>query len=177
MTEIATPSSPSRPNTGLLMQTLRHLEDHPEEWNQDCWETCFAGHTVKQAGLETNTIRAEIRPGIVTEATISGVRMPDGRTVPIPQAARELLNISLAQAGELFQGSFFFRYEQLSNESGNFVGFGLRLEKGDQRKMVREVIARILNESGMDQEFFDFVNDGSDALYNMEAGEVAHVAV
>lgn len=44
------------PNAPLLLKTLEHIENHPEEWNQESWmcgtTACFAGHAALLDGGE-----------------------------------------------------------------------------------------------------------------------------
>lgn len=40
------------PNVELIQRVLDYITVHPEEWNQQRWETCFAGTTVRLSGDE-----------------------------------------------------------------------------------------------------------------------------
>lgn len=39
-------------NTELANRTLDYIRTHPDEWNQDRWDECFAGIAVKLAGYK-----------------------------------------------------------------------------------------------------------------------------
>lgn len=86
-------------NTALALDTLDHIRAHPEEWNQEHWGYCFAGHVCRQAGLEV------ISNGPVDRSFSSAYVETDGIKVRTDEVALGLLGVSECAGRELFFAS------------------------------------------------------------------------
>lgn len=97
------------PNADLLRRTLAHIEEHPEQWEQEMWATrrldcgttcCFAGWAVALSGgkpdfpdEDWDTLEAyRIVPGSV----------PGIAETRYAEVARQLLGLDKAQSDLLF---------------------------------------------------------------------------
>lgn len=115
------------PNIELLQQTLQHIEDHPEEWNQHTWYTddpellpsgnqcgtaaCFAGTAIILAGGTFEDCDSAYPPG-----------RRDGDALHAGDLAQALLGISLLDRSVLFGPAN--TVEELKDFVGQLCEFG-----------------------------------------------------
>lgn len=105
-------------NVELLEKTLGHIEEHPEEWNQNSWvcETaaCFAGNALLLEGLErvySTDMICGCGCGEVVghhpspQLNVSLLKTKDGESYNIRQLATCVLGLTEDEARDLFCGS------------------------------------------------------------------------
>lgn len=87
-------------NAEGLQKTLEYIKDHPSEWDQMRWSTCFAGialRVLKDAELSESGCCNLCRDVMI-----------DGKSLKpheVDLFAREALELTHAQAATLFHGS------------------------------------------------------------------------
>ena len=91
----------------LLREVLKHIDEHPEELDQDWWARiaptcgttcCAAGHTVRLAGWHF------VWDPYPRDEFIATFCERDGQTRQIAELASELLGLSPEEAYRLFYG-------------------------------------------------------------------------
>lgn len=83
-------------NTELLRQTLEHIENYPETWNQGAWcgtSQCFAGWAVTLAGMQADPELDNVAVDDMPEDLASAVD-PDVEYVTVREAAIIALGIA-----------------------------------------------------------------------------------
>lgn len=93
------------PNAPLLLQTLHHIENHPEELDQTRWHcgttACYAGHA---AILDGGEWHPQMSIAMVARDDDPPEFLPGGR-IPVSVRARHILGLTGEQAGWLFDGA------------------------------------------------------------------------
>lgn len=107
------PELPER-NVQLLQDTMAHVEQHPEEHNQDCWVNpcgtafCYAGHAAILAGAArpTRQLARSDNAWFVDPETLEsvGTRQPSESAVEVGDFAELKLGITNAESEVLFDG-------------------------------------------------------------------------
>lgn len=115
------------PNVDLLNRTLAHIEEHPEQWNQEYWAVrgvdgcgtayCFAGHAAVLSGVplwwhddwedgysSEDDDCDDWRPVRQVADNISVAPQSEFYNCSIKYAATHLLGLSSAAAARLFHG-------------------------------------------------------------------------
>lgn len=87
-------------NAEGLTTVLAHVREHQDEWRQDEWSNCFAGHTVRLLAGATEI------PGCCVACGPQGLTVQGEKVYgyQIGTKARELLGLTLLQADRLFSG-------------------------------------------------------------------------
>lgn len=82
-----------------LQETLAYITEHPDEWDQQRWSTCFAGISPRLlAGATfTNSDCCPVCRDLVLDGKIVS-------QFDIPELARDALGLTAEQATQLFAG-------------------------------------------------------------------------
>lgn len=94
------------PNAALARRVLEHIEAHPDSWLQSLWAQrsecgttyCFAGWTIALTNPDAQFHFVDRGTWVAADVLIPGT----GGHQEIPEAARNLLNLSQYAAGQLF---------------------------------------------------------------------------
>lgn len=89
-------------NDELLDATLAHIEAHPEDWNQDDWRTCFAGHAATLAGGQWLASAESYEPERVYLIPEDDDVDTHRNRVHVSRRARRVLGLTVGQAEQLF---------------------------------------------------------------------------
>lgn len=85
------------PNDVLLHRTLARIEANPADWDQDHWDTCFASHACREAGLRV--------PHRVPLLVFAWDWRRPWALPSVYAAARRVLDIDDVEAARLFDGN------------------------------------------------------------------------
>lgn len=98
------------PNAPLLLKTLEHIENHPEEWLQEEWRcgttACYAGHAGLIDGGEWAPWNGTVAMLARDDDPQDRVTVLDGTAIiHIEHRAQHALGLTERQADRLFSGS------------------------------------------------------------------------
>ena len=101
-------TGPTEPNAPLLLKTLEHIENRPEEWNQAHWHcgtvACFAGHAAILDGGEWLRESPDFLLARADDPQRDVYAVGGVSAVHASDRAQRILGLTLEQSEDLFDG-------------------------------------------------------------------------